>query len=67
MGFFKQLVHGLNHEERLSSREASYFDKKIILIIFCHNMICLKKGNNVEGIIKDKLKIGQSVSTGSSQ
>ena len=55
VGFFKQLVHGVNHEERLGSREASYYDKSIISIAFYHNMIFIRKGHNVEGSQKDNL------------
>jgi hypothetical protein len=50
IGFFKQLIHGLNHEERQSSREPSYFDKKIVSLEFSHNLICIKKGNNIEPV-----------------
>jgi hypothetical protein len=67
VGFFKQLVHGVNHEERAGSREASYYDKSIISVSFYHNMIFVKKGNNVEGSQRDKLMaLAESGSRGTS-
>lgn len=55
VGFFKQLVHGLNHEERTGPREATYYDRTITSITFYHNMIFIEKGNNVEGSSKARL------------
>jgi hypothetical protein len=49
VGYFKQLIHGLNHEERSDKGEASYYDISILGISMYHNIIFVKKGNNVEG------------------
>jgi Cephalosporin hydroxylase len=55
VGYFKQRVHGLNYEERQNSTEPSYFEKKITVISFFHNLICVEKGDNIEETNKDKL------------
>ena len=49
VGFFKQMIHGLNHAERQNPKEPTYFEKKIISITFFHNLIGIKKGTNLEG------------------
>lgn len=49
MGFFKNLVHGLNHAEfTAESYTPTYFDVNIVSIFFCHNMIFVEKGDNSE-------------------
>ncbi len=54
VGFFKQMIHGLNHVERQNPREPTYFEKKIISITFFHNLICIKKGDNLERTNSDE-------------
>jgi demethylmacrocin O-methyltransferase len=47
MGFFKSLVHGLNHAELTRQNyQPNYFDKNVSAITFYHNMILIYKGNN---------------------
>lgn len=49
MGYFKKLIHGLNHAEfRNNDYEPTYFNKKIISIHFYHNLIFIYKGDNNE-------------------
>jgi hypothetical protein len=50
MGYFKELIHGLNHEERPSQTdEPNYFDRNILGVSFFHNLIVIEKGPNTEG------------------
>jgi len=50
MGFFKNLIDGLNFEEyEIENYDASYYDKHIVGIHFYHNMIFIEKGLNNEG------------------
>ena len=50
MNFFKQLIDGLNYEEfREEDYQPTYYDKSITAIHFYHNLVFIKKGNNVEG------------------
>ncbi|MFR9729804.1 class I SAM-dependent methyltransferase [Saccharopolyspora sp. MS10] len=53
MGFLKQLLDGLNHEEFLpaGARETSEFDRTIVGAHFYHNLVFLEKGRNAEGSI----------------
>lgn len=45
VGFFKGLVHGLNHAERPSRPAApSYYSQNIVSISFFHNLIAVAKG-----------------------
>lgn len=49
MGFFKDLVHGLNHTEFIGrSTRRSRFDRYIVSISFYHNMVFIEKGDNSE-------------------
>ncbi len=49
MGFFKQLVDGLNHSEYMIDHyEPSYYDENITGLHFYHNMIFIQKGLNNE-------------------
>ena len=49
MGFFKNLVHGLNHAEIIGRLDQpNVFDRDIISIAFYHNMIFVEKGDNSE-------------------
>ncbi len=50
MGYFKNLVHGVNYEERFSRRDSpTYYDRNILGISFYHNIIFIEKGPNTEG------------------
>jgi hypothetical protein len=47
MGFFKSLVHGLNHVEyRLPGYRATDYDRQIVGVHFYHNMVFIQKGRN---------------------
>lgn len=47
MGYFKSLVHGLNHTEfKDSDRKPSPFEQQISSIHFYHNLIFIYKGTN---------------------
>lgn len=48
MGYFKSLVHGLNHAEFLEARVNGPFDRTIRSIHFYHNMVFIYKGKNDE-------------------
>jgi hypothetical protein len=49
MGYFKNLVDGLNHVEQIKSNfKPTYFDKHIIAMHFYHNLIFIYKGQNNE-------------------
>lgn len=49
MGFFKSLVHGLNHAElRSAGYVRSELDRSITAIHFYHNMVFIRKGRNDE-------------------
>lgn len=49
MGFFKGLVDGLNHQERIQpGYTPTYYDKYIVSMHFYHNMIFIYKGLNNE-------------------
>ncbi|MCB8875654.1 class I SAM-dependent methyltransferase [Acidisoma silvae] len=47
MGFFKSLVHGLNHAE-INDYQPNYFDLHIESIHFYHNLVFIYKGDNSE-------------------
>jgi len=55
MGYFKSLVHGLNHEERPSNQHMrptqlpTHRDRNIRGISFYHNLVFIQKGLNWEG------------------
>jgi tetrahydromethanopterin S-methyltransferase subunit B len=50
MGYFKNLVHGLNYEERPSRKDSpTYYDRNILGINFYHNILFIAKGPNTEG------------------
>lgn len=52
IGYFKELVHGLNYEERPSGQQwsdADYFDQHITGLSFYHNLVFVQKGSNREG------------------
>ncbi|MCX2729159.1 class I SAM-dependent methyltransferase [Saccharopolyspora sp. NFXS83] len=53
MGFLKQLLDGLHHEEFLpaGAREPSEFDRTVVGAHFYHNLVFLEKGRNAEGTI----------------
>lgn len=49
MGFFKSLVHGLNHiEYRTPAYAPSEYDRTITAMHFYHNMVFIKKARNDE-------------------
>jgi hypothetical protein len=49
MAFFKGLVDGLNHVEYpIKDYRPNYFDQNIVEIVFFHNLILIRKGNNSE-------------------
>jgi demethylmacrocin O-methyltransferase len=49
MEFFKSLVDGLNHEEYpIENYKPSYFDLKIVEVIFLHGLVLIRKGENDE-------------------
>jgi demethylmacrocin O-methyltransferase len=49
MGFFKDMVHGLNHAEMIGEERAgARFDRDIVSISFYHNMVFIEKGDNTE-------------------
>jgi demethylmacrocin O-methyltransferase len=49
MGFFKDLVHGLNHAEFIGkSNRKSHFECHIVSVPFYHNMVFVEKGDNSE-------------------
>lgn len=49
MGFFKGLVHGLNHAEFIAASYCpTYLNSNIVSIQFCHNLIFVEKDNNSE-------------------
>ncbi len=49
MGFFRELIDGLNYEEFEFDYDPTYYDKNIVGISFYHNIIFINKGNNTEG------------------
>ena len=50
VGYFKRVIHGINHSELLERKgEPSYFERNILGISFYHNMIVVEKGPNTEG------------------
>jgi len=50
MCFLKGLIDGLNHEEFIRpGYSPSYYDKNIISMHFCHNLVFIYKGKNNEG------------------
>jgi hypothetical protein len=49
MEFFKSLVDGLNHQEYpIENYKPSYFDLKIVEVIFLHGLVLIRKGENDE-------------------
>jgi hypothetical protein len=49
MAFFKGLVDGLNHQEYpIQNYEPNYFEQTIVEIVFVHNLILIRKGENNE-------------------
>lgn len=48
MGYFKNMVDGLNHAEFGTQFTPTYFDKNIVSIHFYHNLIFVYKGENNE-------------------
>jgi hypothetical protein len=49
MGYFKNLIDGLNHKEMIKpGYSPSYFDRHIVAIHFYHNLIFIFKGDNNE-------------------
>lgn len=55
MRFFLGLVNGLNHGEFLDDNfSPSEFNKKIVEISFCHNLIVVRKGNNDQVSVLEK-------------
>jgi len=50
MGYFKNLIDGLNYEERpQNGYSPTYYDRHIIALHFYHNLIFIMKGENAEG------------------
>src|SRR5215469_200734 len=50
MGYFTPLVHSLNYEEILKDTCApSYLDRHVVAVHFYHNLIFIRKGDNLEG------------------
>ena len=50
LGYFKRLIHGVNHAEQLGrSSEPTYYDKNIVGISFYHNLIVIEKAPNTDG------------------
>jgi len=56
VGFFKQMVHGLNHVERQNPNEPTYFETKINSVTFFHNLICIKKSDKLEKANTDEFQ-----------
>ncbi len=48
MGYFKGLIHGLNHAEIIRAAEPSPYEAGIVSMHFYHNLIMLYKGDNME-------------------
>ncbi len=49
MGFFKGLIHGLNHAEFIADSYCpTYLDRNIVSIQFYHNLIFVEKNDNSE-------------------
>lgn len=49
MSFFKALVDGLNYQEYpIENYEPTYFDQKVVEIVFFHNLVLIRKGENNE-------------------
>ncbi len=49
MGFFKGLVHGLNHPEFVEPlAPASIYDRTVLGLHFYHNLVLVQKGDNIE-------------------
>jgi hypothetical protein len=49
MAFFKSLVDGLNHQEfPMGNHTPTDFDQEIVEIVFFHNLILIRKGENNE-------------------
>jgi hypothetical protein len=49
MGYFKSLIHGLNHAEIVAGCERpGRFDRDILGMSFYHNMVFVEKGDNTE-------------------
>ena len=49
MTFFKSLVDGLNHVEYpVEDYRPTYFDEHIVELVFFHNLVLIRKGNNRE-------------------
>jgi hypothetical protein len=48
MGFFKNLIDGINYSEYTIDYEPNYYDKNIVSMHFYHNLIFIYKGENNE-------------------
>jgi demethylmacrocin O-methyltransferase len=49
VGFFKGLIHGLNHNEIAGEhRPEMPYDEHVVAVSFYHNMIVIEKGDNTE-------------------
>ena len=46
VGYFKQLVHRLNHRERVDSRQTSNYGELIVAVCFYNNLVVIKKGDD---------------------
>ena len=57
MGYFKQLVHGVNYEERGSGVQPTYLNKNILGLSFYHNLIVIEKGPNTEGRVGNERRV----------
>lgn len=52
MAFVKDLVDGLNHEEFVRERQATYTDVHVRAVHCWHNLVLIEKGDNREGTNK---------------
>lgn len=56
MAYFKGLIDGLNHVEYpVEGYAPSYFDQNIVEMSFFHNLIIIRKGDNIEKSNSPKL------------